>query len=160
MMNKYIKSLLSFRYLSNFTIISAFIAYYTNAYTFFFTTIPILIANLIIIVLIQWYNSDELLNGIFNNSNVDPKSIKFEFIVINTIWHIIPLYWVYSVLQHDNIIKIFKPNFMAIFFQSLVIVIPYYYYIIQLQIYGKINYLCYGAVYLFSLLIATIILFT
>ena len=48
----------------------------------------------------------------------------------------------------DDIIKIFHPNFMGTFLKSVIIPIIYYYYEINLQIYGKINYLSYLLLYI------------
>ena len=54
----------------------------------------------------------------------------------------------------DDMIKIFHPNFMSIFLKTLILPIIYYYYEIDLKVYGDINYLCYSIIY-FILLLAT-----
>lgn len=148
--NTFLKACLSFQYLSNFAIITSLLAYYTNAIIIFFITIPIIITNFIIIMLIQFYDYDELIKGIFTNITMDNYS-KNIFFIINTIWHILPLLWLYNIITRDNIIHIFRPNFINIFFQCLIIIIPYFYYSSTLKLYGNINYLFYSGIYLVTL---------
>jgi len=163
----YLIACLSFKYISNATIITSLIAYYTNAYYIFFITIPLMITNMIIILLVQWFNMPELINGIFsnkikndsdNNVDFDDTSI-FKFAILNILWHLIPILWLYSVLHRDNLIDIFKPNFMGIFLICCVISIFYFYYSIKMNIYGNINYIWYGALYMLILFICCITIF-
>ena len=146
----FIKSCISFRYLSNFAIIASLLAYYTNAISIFFITIPIMITNFIIIMIIQIYDYNELLNGIFSLAltTAEIADIKNTFFIINIIWHVVPLLWLYKILDNDNIIYIFRPNFINIFFQSLAITIPYFYYSSTMKVYGNINYLYYCGIYI------------
>jgi hypothetical protein len=156
---QYLESSLSFRYLSNLTIFIAVIAYYSQAYSVFFVMVPLLIANLIVILILQWFNSEELFNGVFNLSNLsnlssqnDPTDLT-KFILLNTIWYIIPVIWLYGVLLKDDIIRVFHPNFMGVFMWCSIIAIVYFYYGSQMQIYGQISYLWYGGLYMAVLFI-------
>ena len=153
-----IKSVLSFRFLSNLSIFVSIIAYYTNAYDIFFHFAPLLIVNFIIIMFMQFYNLDELME-MNNLKNIlpdkkDRDELKPQFVLLITLWHVIPLIWLMYILQSQDIIKIFHPNFMGIFLKSSLIPIIYYYFESKLQIYGDINYLAYYIVY-FILLFAT-----
>ena len=159
---QYLESCLSFRYLSNLSIFIAVIAYYSQAYSVFFVMVPLLIANLVVILVVQWFNSAELFNGVFNISNqndhinpIDPidSTNLTKFILLNTIWHIIPVIWLYGVLLRDDIIRVFHPNFMGVFMWCSIIAIVYFYYGSQMQIYGQINYLWYGGLYMAVLFI-------
>jgi hypothetical protein len=159
---QYLESCLSFRYLSNLTIFIAVIAYYSQAYSVFFVMVPLLIANLVVILVVQWFNSAELFNGVFNISSqndpinpIDPidSTNLTKFILLNTIWHIIPVIWLYGVLLRDDIIRVFHPNFMGVFMWCSIIAIVYFYYGSQMQIYGQINYLWYGGLYMAVLFI-------
>ena len=153
-----IKSVLSFRFLSNLSIFVSIIAYYTNAYDIFFHFAPLLIVNFVIIMFMQFYNLDELME-MNNLKNIlpdkkDRDELKPQFVLLITLWHVIPLIWLMYILQSQDIIKIFHPNFMGIFLKSSLIPIIYYYFESKLQIYGDINYLAYYIVY-FILLFAT-----
>jgi hypothetical protein len=159
---QYLESCLSFRYLSNLTIFIAVIAYYSQAYSVFFVMVPLLIANLVVILVVQWFNSAELFNGVFNISSqndpinpIDPidSTNLTKFILLNSIWHIISVIWLYGVLLRDDIIRVFHPNFMGVFMWCSIIAIVYFYYGSQMQIYGQINYLWYGGLYMAVLFI-------
>jgi hypothetical protein len=153
---QYLESCLSFRYLSNLTIFIAVIAYYSQAYSVFFVMVPLLIANLVVILVVQWFNSAELFNGVFNISNLSRQNDSTDltkFILLNSIWHIIPVIWLYGVLLRDDIIRVFHPNFMGVFMWCSIIAIVYFYYGSQMQIYGQINYLWYGGLYMAVLFI-------
>lgn len=153
---QYLESCLSFRYLSNLTIFIAVIAYYSQAYSVFFVMVPLLIANLVVILVVQWFNSAELFNGVFNISNLSRQNDSTDltkFILLNSIWHIVPVIWLYGVLLRDDIIRVFHPNFMGVFMWCSIIAIVYFYYGSQMQIYGQINYLWYGGLYMAVLFI-------
>ena len=115
------ESCVSFKYLSNFSIIVCVLAYYTNVYWIFFLCIPLIIANLILIVLLEYNDLDTLVKSVFNLENGDardasdsPNSIncmpksKLLFVILNTLWHIVPLLWLRYILDKDNLIYIFK----------------------------------------------------
>jgi len=162
----YLIACLSFRYIANATIITSLIAYYTNAYYIFFITIPLMITNFIIILLVQWFNMPELLSAVFSNkSNIDYNNVVFDdtsifkFVILNILWHLIPLLWLYNVLHKDNLIDIFTPNFMGIFLICCIISIFYFYYASKMNIYGNINYIWYGALYMLILFICCITIF-
>ena len=115
-----------------------------------------------VILVVQWFNSAELFNGVFNISSqndpinpIDPidSTNLTKFILLNTIWHIIPVIWLYGVLLRDDIIRVFHPNFMGVFMWCSIIAIVYFYYGSQMQIYGQINYLWYGGLYMAVLFI-------
>ena len=154
----YIKSALSFCYISNFSIFVSILAYYTNAYDIFFHFIPLLIVNFIIFIFIELYNLDELLSmDIIKNilpEKKDRDEIKPKFVLFATLWHLIPLLWLMYILQSQDLIKIFHPNFMGIFLKSSLIPIIYYYFESKLCVYGNINYLAYYIMY-FILLFGT-----
>lgn len=162
---QYIEGCLSFRYLSNISIIVAIISYYTRAYPIFFITIPLIITNLIIIIILQWFNTNELIKGVFkldNNSSLETQintNSQFQFILLNTIWHIAPVIWLYGILNRDNIIQIFRPNFMGIFLECAFIGIVYFYCSSIMKLYGNINYIWYGGIYFIVLFITCIIIF-
>ena len=115
------KSALSFRYISNLSIFVSIIAYYTNAYDIFFHFIPLVIVNFIIIMFMQFYNLDEFIKGLLNDRLLDKKNrdeVKPQIVLFITLWHLIPLLWLIYILQSQDIIKIFHPNFMGIFLKS------------------------------------------
>ena len=151
------KSALSFRYISNLSIFVSIIAYYTNAYDIFFHFIPLVIVNFIIIMFMQFYNLDEFIKGLLNDRLLDKKNrdeVKPQIVLFITLWHLIPLLWLIYILQSQDIIKIFHPNFMGIFLKSSLIPIIYYYFESKLRVYGDINYLAYYIMY-FILLFGT-----
>ena len=156
------KSALSFRFISNLSIFVSIIAYYTNAYDIFFHFIPLLIVNFIIIMFMQFYNLDELIKGLLNNRLLDKKysdEIKPQIVLFITLWHLIPLLWLMYILQSQDIIKIFHPNFMGIFLKSALVPIIYYYFESKLQVYGDINYLAYYIIYIGLLFASCIYLY-
>jgi|LakMenE18May11ns_1017337.scaffolds.fasta_scaffold08954_1 hypothetical protein len=153
-----IKSIFTFRYISNLAIFVSLIAYYTNAYDIFFHFVPLLIVNFIMIMFMIFYNLDELMN-MDNLKNRFPEKkdrdeLKPLVVLFIILWHVIPLLWLIYILQSQDIIKIFHPNFMGIFLKSSLIPISYAYFESKLQVYGDINYLAYYIVY-FILLFAT-----
>lgn len=156
-----IKSIFTFRFISNLSIFVSIIAYYTNAYDIFFHFIPLLIVNFIIIMFMQFYNLDELISIIKNRlpDKKDRDELKPQIVLFITLWHFIPLLWLIYILQSQDIIKIFHPNFMGIFLKSSLIPILYYYYESKLQVYGDINYLAYYIVYIILLFASCIYLY-
>lgn len=160
---QYLESVLSFRYISNLAIITAVISYYTNAYNVFFVMIPLVIANLIVILLVQWFDSDKLFHGVFKNKPLDiylDSDDQGQFILLNTIWHIIPVIWLYGIIKRDDIIKVFHPNFMGVFMQAALIAVIYFYCGSMLSVYGDIDYLWYGGIYIAVLFIICFMIFT
>jgi hypothetical protein len=153
-LRKWLESCLSLKYISNFSIIICIIAYYTQAYSIFFILAPLIITNLIIILLLEYNNLDTLVETIFHleNNSPDLESIKTQFVIFNTIWHILPVFWLYHIITKENIINLFKPNFMGIFLQSCSIGILYFYFGSSARIYGNINYTGYMVIYLVVLL--------
>jgi hypothetical protein len=158
----YINTFLSFRYLSNISIIVCFLSYYMRAYEIFLTFIPLVIVNFIVINIVQIFNFDELIEGTIGKVLPDKKdrdSALPQFVFFNSIWHLIPIFWIYYILQSQNLINIFRPNFMSIFFKSSLLVIIYYYFEVSIEIYGKINYELYLILYIIILLTTCLLLF-
>ncbi len=160
----WLKLILSFKYISNSSIIIAILAYCMNAYDVFFICIPLIITNFVLFVLLSVYDFDNYIHGVLAtlNPNIDLETInkyKNEFVLFNIVWHTVPLFWIYSVLDRDNIIQIFKPNFINIFFKSLMVIIVYFYLERDIEPYGKINYLWYFIVYIIVLFGANVILY-
>ena len=60
----WIKSMLSFKFISNLSIIITIIAYYMNAYELFFIFSPLIIVNFILISLILFTNLDDFMKTI------------------------------------------------------------------------------------------------
>ena len=116
-----------------------------------------MIVNLLLISLILMNDYDAFIICILGNIYPDKKDRDYQayFLVLFVIlWHLLPVLWLLYVLQRDDIIKIFHPNFMSIFFKSAILPIIYYYFEIDLKVYGDINYLFYLIIY-FILLIST-----
>ena len=168
----YIKFGLSFQYISNLSILVILFAYYTNAYYIFFLMIPLLITNFIMVLLLLWFNYNEFISYIFNkkinqhtvlNTAVSSQVLTNDDIILfmffTVLWHLIPLLWLYNVLHRDNLIVIFKPNFMEIFLIDIIIVLMYFYYGSRKLLYGDINYLWYGGIYILTLFIFCIVIF-
>jgi hypothetical protein len=65
--SQYIKSGLTFRYLSNFSIIVGILSYYMNAYDIFLVCTPLIIVNFILICIVMIFNIDELMEGVIGN---------------------------------------------------------------------------------------------
>ncbi len=150
----WLKLVVSFRYISNISIIVAIFSYWLNAYELFFICIPLIVVNFIIFVLMSIFDFNEYINGVLGTIISDKQVInnyKNEFIILNIIWHVLPLFWIYSILSKDNLINLFKPNFINIFFKSSIIAIIYFYYERNLYIYGKIDYLKYFIIYILVL---------
>jgi hypothetical protein len=157
-----IKSGLSFRYISNLSIIISFLAYYMNAYEILFIFAPLLIVNCILISYILFTNLDDLMCNILMHylpEKEDRDSYKIVFVILFILWHILPIVWLFYILDKDNLIKLFRPNFMGIYFKSILIPIVYYYYESNNHIYGNINYLMYFIAYIILLLSSCIYLY-
>ena len=158
----WIKLGISFRYLSNLSIFAVIIAYYTNAYELFFIFAPLLITNAILNIILLVSNLDELVKGAFGEILPDEKdrnNIKFEFVIFNLIWHIVPLFWLYSILDRDHLISAFRPNFMGMYLKSSIIPIIYYYYLGGIQVYGDVDNLKYFIMYMILLLGTSVFLY-
>ena len=107
----------------------------------------------------QFYNLDELMDRYLEDILPDKKDrdeLKPQVVLFTTLWHFIPLLWLMYILQSQDIINIFHPNFMGIFLKSSLIPIIYFYFESKLRVYGDINYLAYYIVY-FILLFTTCI---
>ena len=151
----YIKSALTFKYISNLSIIVCIFSYYMNAFDIFFVFIPLVIVNLLIILLIQICDFDKLMIGILGKSipnKIQRDKIIPSFALFLNIWHIAPVLWILYILQNDDLIKIFHPNVMSFFCKSIIIPMIYYYYEHDLQVYGDINELFYLIIYILMLL--------
>jgi hypothetical protein len=148
-----LKMVLDVKYLSNISILGLLITYYTNSYHGFMLFLPLVVTNFIVVLILQWLDLDKYMKKIFGDGNGDSKSSnELAFVTLNTLWHIIPCLWVYHVLQRDNWIAIFRPNFMYVFLASSVIAIIYFYFSAQLELYGDVNYMRYGVMYMIVLL--------
>lgn len=156
---KWLKMCLSFRYISNFSIFIMILSYYMNAYDIFLLMIPLVITNFIVVMALQYFNIDELLVAVFDINSGDKEkdkkyleSVKPQFLLLNTLWHILPLIWIYYILGRDNLIHVFKPNFMKIFLQAMCIGLLYFYFSSSAKLYGAINYVAYMLGYITILL--------
>ena len=147
---------LSFKYISNFSIIVCIIAYYVQAYSIFFILAPLVITNLFLVLLLEYNDLDTLVKTVFYlDENIETKEfeqIKLQFAIFNTIWHIIPLFWLYHIIIKENLISTFRPNFMGIYLQCCFIGVLYFYFGSANKIYGEINYTVYLVMYLVVLL--------
>ena len=153
----YIKTALTFRYISNLSIIICILSYYMDALNIFFIFAPLIIVNFIMITLILINDYDAFIICILGNIYPDKKDRDEQsyFLVLFIIfYHLLPVLWLLYIIQKDDLIKIFHPNFMSIFFKSAILPIIYYYFEIELKVYGDINYLFYSIIY-FILLLAT-----
>ena len=141
---RYIKLGLTFKFISNLSIIICFLAYYMNAVDIVFILAPLIIVNFLVITLILIFDYDAFMIE-FNGDGT-------TFVLFAIIWHLLPMFWLLYILQKDDIIKLFHPNFITIFLQSIILPIIYYYYEIDLKVYGDINYPFYTIIYLLLLL--------
>ena len=157
------KNLLSLRYISNLSIIVTILSYYMNAFDVLFIFIPLLFVNLIIITLLQIFNYDDLMDSLLDNSSLvgsnekDEPNTKNKYILYSiflTLLHLLPIVWIMYILQSQELVKIFHPNYMGVFLQSCVVPIIYYYYESTMHIYGKkINYLAFLIIYIWLLMV-------
>jgi hypothetical protein len=152
---------LSFKYISNFAIIIGVLAFYMNAMQIFFICAPLIIVNFLVITIIQIFELDSLVEGIFGKHIKDKKkreSLYNDFVILSNIWHFAAVFWLYLVL-HSGLIKLYKPNFMGIFFISILIPITYFIVEMKHKIYGDINYIAYFIMYVIFLFITCIQLY-
>ena len=157
---KWLSSALSMKYLSNATILASVVGYYTQAYWIFLVSIPLLIANTIVVSLLEWFNGDKLTVAVLD---IPPSSAQAEsgrFIALNTAWLLIPLAWVWYILGKDNLIEVFRPNFMGIFLAGAAFAIGYFYFASQGKYYGEINYAWYMMVYVIVLLTSSVCIYS
>ena len=158
----WIKSMLSFRYISILSIIISFISYYMNAYEILFIVSPLIIVNFILISYILFTNLDEFMKTILEQylpEKEDRYNYKTQFVFFVLLWHLLPIFWLFYILEKDNLIKYFRPNFMGIFLKSIIVPILYYYYESSEKIYGELNYLIYFVFYIILLLSVCVYLY-
>ena len=159
----WIKSMFTFRFISNLAIIVSIIAYYMNAYEILFIFSPLIIVNFIIISFIVFTNLDEMMDkilGTYLPDKLNRNQYTLQFVIFTVLWHILPIFWLFYILEKDNLVKIFKPNFMGIYLKSIIIPIIYYYYEGNENIYGNNNYyLLYFVFYIILLLGSCIYLY-
>ena len=158
----WIKSMLSFRFISNLSIICCILAYYMNANPIFFIFAPLLIVNFIVISIILFTNADDFINNILQKYLINKEDIdkyKVQIIVFIILWHLLPILWLFYILNKYNLIKLSNPNFMGTFFKSISIAILYFYYQSNEKLYGNINYLLYFIYYIILLLTTCIYLY-
>ena len=151
----YIKTALSFRYVSNLSIIVSIFAYYMNALELFFIFMPLVIVNFIVIILVQIFNFNDLMLGLLQKelpNKADRDKAIPKFTLFNFLWHFLPVLWIIYILEKDDIIKIFHPDLIHTFLKSLIIPSIYYYFEKDAEIYGHINYICYLIIYIIILL--------
>ena len=160
---KWISLTLSMKYITNATILASLVGYYTQAYWIFLFSIPLLITNALVITLVEWFNPNELIAAVLDIPTSRAEIIeanKPRFIFLNTVWHWIPLVWVWYILGRDNLIEVFRPNFMGCFLAGAAFGIGYFYFASQGKYYGEINYSWYMVVYIIILLTSSICVFS
>ena len=159
----WIKSILTFRFISNLSIIVSIIAYYMNAYEILFIFSPLIIVNFIIISYILFTNLDKFMDKILSKylpNKISRNKYTIQFVILVLLWHILPIFWLFYILEKDNLVKLFKPNFMGTYFKSIIIPILYYYYEGNENLYGiNNNYLLYFVFYIILLLGSCIYLY-
>ena len=158
----WLKSMLSFKFISNLSIIITIIAYYMNAYDLFFIFSPLIIVNFILICCILFTNLDDFMKTTLEHylpTKTARDNYKLQFILFILVWHLLPIVWLFHILEKENLIKLFRPNFMGIYLKSILIPILYYYYQSNDSIYGTINYLLYLIMYIILLLSICIYLY-
>ena len=93
----YIKTALSFRYVSNLSIIVSIFAYYMNALELFFIFMPLVIVNFIVIILVQIFNFNDLMLGLLQKelpNKADRDKAIPKFTLFNFLWHFLPVLWI------------------------------------------------------------------
>jgi hypothetical protein len=151
---KWVSIALSMKYITNATIVASLVGYYTQAYWIFLVSVPLLITNAIVITLLEWFNSYELTAAVLDIPTSQPdliKALNVKFTFINMVWHLIPLIWVWYILGKDDLIEVFRPNFMGCFLAGVLFGIGYFYFASQGKYYGDIDYLWYMVVYVIIL---------
>ena len=154
-LRQWIDKSVSFKYISNFSIIICILAYYMNAIDIVFVLAPIIIVNLIFILVLEYIDLDKIIYNVFRNNNLtrnELKDIRLPFLILNTLWHLLPVIWLYYIYTTYNLIYIYKPNFMGIFLQGCIICIIYFYFCSKNLVYGDINYSMYSILYFITLL--------
>ena len=154
---KWLELLLSCKYISNISIYGLILSYYTQAYQIFLILVPIVITNFLVIVILQWYDSRKLVKHILKIKDEEVNNYLMQYVLLNTLWHIIPLLWLWYILQRDNVIALFKPNFMGIFLSGAIFSIGYFYFASQGKYYGDIDYSQYMVIYVLILMTTCII---
>lgn len=160
---KWLSLALSMKYITNITILASIIGYYTQAYWIFLVSIPLLITNAIVMTLVEWFNSYELTAAILDIPASQPELIKasnVKFTFINIFWHWVPLTWVWYILARDNLIEVFRPNFMGCFLAGAAFGICFFYFASNGKYYGEIDYLWYMVVYVIVLITASISIYS
>jgi hypothetical protein len=158
----WLKSMLSFKYISNLSIIITIIAYYMNAYELFFIFSPLIIVNFILISCILCTNLDDFMKTTLETylpTKTERDNYKIQFILFILLWHLLPIVWLFYILEKENLIKLFRPNFMGIYLKSILIPILYYYYESNEFVYGTINYSLYLIMYIILLLSVCVYLY-
>jgi len=158
----WIKSMLSFRFISNLSIIVSIIAYYMNAYEILFIVSPLMIVNFILITYILFTHLDEFMKTLLEQYlpiKEDRDAYKTQFVILVLVWHLLPIFWLFYILEKDNLVKYFRPNFMGMYLKSIIIPILYYYYESSEKLYGDLNYLIYFVFYIILLLSVCVYLY-
>jgi len=150
---RWLDLLISMKYISNISIYGLLITYYTQAYSIFLILIPIVITNFLVMLVLEWFNSSELALALVNEKDKD------KFILLNTIWHLLPLLWIWYILQRDNLIELFKPNFMGCYLAGVFFAIVYFYFASNGKYYGNIDYVKYMLIYIITLLGCNFVLY-
>lgn len=146
----WLKLAISFKYISNISIIIAVLAYYMNAMPVFFILAPMIITNSIVLPITQIYEGDKLVTGMLSEyipDAVERAQYKTQLIVLTNLWHFIGLIWLYNVMTR-GIIQVYSPNFMGIFFMSSVLVLFYFMILMKKKPYGDIDYMTYLLIYM------------
>ena len=154
-LRQWIEKCVSFKYISNFSIIICILAYYMNAISIVFVLAPIIITNLIFILILEYIDLDKIIYNVFRNDNLtrnELNDIRLPFLILNTLWHLLPVIWLYYIYITHNLIYIYKPNFMGVFLQGCILGIIYFYFCSKNLVYGDINYSMYSILYVITLL--------
>ena len=154
-LRQWIEKCFTFKYISNFSIIICILAYYMNAIDIVFVLAPLIITNLILILVLEYIDLDKLIYNVFRNDNItrdELHNIRLPFLILNTLWHLLPVIWLYYIYTTNNLIYIYKPNFMRVFLQGCIICLIYFYFCSKNLVYGNINYLMYLILYFILLL--------
>ena len=149
----WLKLAITFKYLSNFSIIVAVLAYYMNAMPIFFVLAPLIIVNCIVIIMVQFFELDKLMTGILGEYIPDineRKTYNVQFVMLQLVWHLIGVFWLYSIMQ-NGLLNAYAPNGMGIFFMSSIIALVYFIVSVKKRIYGDIKYIGYMIAYVIIL---------
>ena len=108
-LRQWIDKSVSFKYISNFSIIICILAYYMNAIDIVFVLAPIIIVNLIFILVLEYIDLDKIIYNVFRNNKLtrnELKDIRLPFLILNTLWHLLPVIWLYYIYTTYNLIYI------------------------------------------------------